>query len=129
MAGQVHSQHVPAMVGEVAALQAPDAVVVEHAVDHDDGGLGRIERLAAGVAIGLGAVDEDVHHAPAFPAALRARLRASIRSSGSSRPMDRRMVPWLMPAPARASSLMRKWVVEAGWITKLHHSPPLSQPL
>ena len=58
VAGQVDRQHVPAVVGQVAGLQDPDAVVVEHAVDEDDGGLGRVEGLAAGVAVGLGAVDE-----------------------------------------------------------------------
>jgi hypothetical protein len=47
-------QHVPAVVGQVAALQNPHAVVVEHAVDEDDGGLGGIERFAAGVAVGGG---------------------------------------------------------------------------
>ena len=57
VAGQVHRQHVPAVVGQIAALQRPDAVVVDDAVDEDDGGFGGIEGLAAGVAVGAGAVD------------------------------------------------------------------------
>ena len=71
MAGQIDGQHVPAVVGHVAALQGPHAVVVEHAVDEHHRGLGGIEGLAAGVAVDGGAVDLDVHgQAPAFSAAL-----------------------------------------------------------
>src|SRR5690606_30977329 len=118
VARQVHRQHVPAVVGQVAALQGPDAVVVEHTVDEDDRGLGGIERFAAGVAVSGGVVDGQIHgQAPAFSAAFKARLRSSIRSSASSRPMDNRMVPGPMPPAASASSVMRKWVVLAGWMT------------
>ena len=49
--GQVNGQHVPSVVGHVAGLQNPDAVVVEHAVDEHGGGLRGVEGLAAGVGI------------------------------------------------------------------------------
>ena len=61
VAGQIHSEHVPAVVGEVATLQNPDAVVIQHAMDEDKGGLGGIKRLAAGVAIGAVAVHVEIH--------------------------------------------------------------------
>ena len=94
--GRSTRQHVPAVVREVAGLQDPHAVVVEHAVDEDHGGLGGIEGLAAGVAVGRVAVDlRYMLRAPqAFSAAFSARFRSSIRSSGSSSPIDRRIVPW-----------------------------------
>ena len=112
MAGQVQRQHVEAVVGQVAALQNPDTVVVQGAVDEDDAGFGGIKRLAAGVAVGAVAVDGVVHWA--FSATFSARLRSSSKSPASSRPMDKRMVPWVIPPAAKASSLMRKWVVLAG---------------
>ena len=37
------------------------------------------------------------------------------------------MVPGPMPAAASASSFMRKWVVLAGWITRLRQSPTLAR--
>ena len=115
MAGQIDGQHVPAVVSEVAALQNPDAVVIEHTMDKNHRGLGGVQRLAGGVNVALCAIDVDVHaQAPAFSAVFRARFKSSIRSSASSRPIDSRIVPWLMPAPASASSLMRKCVVLAG---------------
>ena len=52
MAGQIDGQHVPAMVRQKAALQDPNAVVIEHTVDEDGRRLGRFKRLAAGVAVG-----------------------------------------------------------------------------
>ena len=102
---------------QVAALQNPNAVVVEHAVDHDHRGLCGVECFAACVRISFirGRVGwgEGEFHA-AFSAAFSARLRSSIKSSASSKPMDKRMVPAPMPAAAKAASLMRKWVVLAG---------------
>jgi hypothetical protein len=47
-------------------------------------------------------------------------IRSSIKWSGSSRPIDRRMVPGPMPACANAASSMRKCVVDARWITYVH---------
>src|SRR6185312_5150409 len=100
MAWQIECEHVPAVVREPAALQNPDAVVVQHAVDEHHGRLCRVEVLAAGVAVGGMAVDMKLHHAPAFTsafasgfspafsAAFSARFRSSIRSSGSSSPID-----------------------------------------
>ena len=57
VAGQVNGQHIPTMVRQVARLQNPDAVVVQHPVNEDDAGLGGIEGLTAGVAVGRVAVD------------------------------------------------------------------------
>jgi hypothetical protein len=61
VARQVDRQHVPAVVCQIAGLQNPDAVVVQYAVDEDDGGLGRIKRFATGVAVGGGMVDGEIH--------------------------------------------------------------------
>ena len=47
-------------------------------------------------------------------ATFSARLKSSIKSSASSNPIDSRIVPWVMPPAASASSLMRKCVVLAG---------------
>ena len=58
---QVGCQHIPAVMGEPAALQDPDAVCVEHAVQHHHGGLCGVEGFAAGVAIGAVAVDGQFH--------------------------------------------------------------------
>jgi hypothetical protein len=96
VAGQVHRQHAVAVVREPARQQRPHAVVVQRAVDEDDAGQGRVEGLAAGVGVGLAAVDDELH--AAFSATLKARFRSSIRSSASSRPMLSRIVPGVMPA-------------------------------
>ena len=61
VARQVNGQHIPAMVRQVARLQNPDAVVVQHPVNEDDAGLGGIEGLTAGVAVGRVAVDGEEH--------------------------------------------------------------------
>mmetsp|Transcript_6441 Transcript_6441/g.26462 ORF Transcript_6441/g.26462 Transcript_6441/m.26462 type:complete len:358 (-) Transcript_6441:170-1243(-) len=128
VARQVHGQHAVAMVGAPAGQQGPDAVVVQRAVYEDDAGQGGVEGLAAGVGVGLVAVDDELHAVGSdFAAALRARLRSSIRSAGSSRPMDRRMVPGPMPAWRSAASSMRKWVVLAGWMTSDFASPTLAR--
>ena len=50
-----------------------------------------------------------------------------MRSSGCSRPIDRRTVPGVMPAAASAASSMRKCVVVAGWITSDFASPMLAR--
>jgi hypothetical protein len=57
MAGQIDGQHVPAVIGHIAALQRPDAVIAEHAVDENGRGLGRVEGLAAGVGVDVCVVD------------------------------------------------------------------------
>jgi hypothetical protein len=61
MAGQIDRQHAEAVMGEPAALQAPDAVVVLRAVDEHDAGQGGVEGLAAGVGVGGPAVEFDLH--------------------------------------------------------------------
>src|SRR5699024_2881212 len=128
MAGQIDGQHVPAVIVEVAALQCPHAVVVKYTVDEHHGGLCGDEWFAGSVGVQALAVNVGMHvQAPAFAAALSARLRSSIRSSGSSRPIDRRMVPGPMPAWVSAASLRRKWVVLAGWMTRLRQSPTLAR--
>ena len=117
MAGQIDGQHVPAVVRQKAALQYPNAVVIEHAVNEHRCRLGRVKGLAAGVAVGGRTQNAELHAAApvvVLSAAFKARFRSSIKSSGSSRPMLRRMVPWVMPPAASASSLMRKCVVLAG---------------
>jgi hypothetical protein len=43
MARQIDRQHVPPMVGHVAGLQHPHAVVVQHAMDEDDRGFRGVE--------------------------------------------------------------------------------------
>ena len=49
--GQVDGPHIPAVMGQVSALQDPDAVVVEHAVDENDMGLARHMGAATGINI------------------------------------------------------------------------------
>jgi len=61
VARQVYGQHVPAVVGQVAALQSPDAVVAQHAVDEDGRGLGGVEGLAAGIGVDGVALNIDLH--------------------------------------------------------------------
>ena len=48
---QVHSQHVPAMVGKVTRLQNPNAVIVEYAMDEHGCGLGGIKKFATRINI------------------------------------------------------------------------------
>ncbi len=119
VAGQVGGEHGVAVVREPARQQRPDAVVVQRAVDEDDARQARVERLAAGVRVGLAralrqATSSFIGRAAPRAAALSARLRSSIRSSASSRPIERRIVPGPMPARASAASSIRKCVVEAG---------------
>src|SRR5256885_14667534 len=102
-----------AVVREITRLQHPDAMVLFAAVDEDDRRQFRVEALPAGVGVGGIARDPELH-LQAF-AALKARARSSMRSSGSSSPIDRRIVPGPIPASASAASLMRKCVVLAGW--------------
>ena len=59
--GQVDRQRVPAVVGEIAALQRPDAVVVRCAVDEYDGGLCAVDALACGVDERARVVDNEIH--------------------------------------------------------------------
>ncbi len=49
-----------------------------------------------------------------FSATRKARFKSSMRSSASSRPIDRRTVPGVMPACLSAAASIRKWVVLAG---------------
>ena len=51
---------------------------------------------------------------------------SSMRSPASSRPTERRMVPDGCRRP-QAWSDMRKWVVEAGWMTRDLASPTLAR--
>src|SRR5204863_2265558 len=106
-----------------AREQRPDAVVVNRAVDEEEARQRGIERLAAGVGIRALTMDLKLHQAPAFCAAFSARDRSSMRSALSSRPIDKRIVPAVMPACASAASSMRKCVVDAGWITSERQSP------
>ena len=57
MAGQIDGQDVPAVIGHIAALQCPDAVIAEHAVNENGRWLGRIEGLATGVGVDGSVVD------------------------------------------------------------------------
>ena len=61
MTGQIDCQHVETVVRKVAGLQNPDAVVVQHTVDEDDGRLRHIEGFTAGVAVGGVAEYGEVH--------------------------------------------------------------------
>ena len=61
VAGQVDGQHVVAMVGKVAALQNPDAVVVERAVNKNHGRAFGRKGLAPGVSVQIGVVDGNEH--------------------------------------------------------------------
>src|SRR5580698_6729277 len=151
VAGQVDGQHAEFVMGEVAGLQRPDAMVVLGTVDEDGSRQTGVEWLATRIGVGLLALDIQDHadslgalpwlglptvscgfaalalRPAGFCAAFSARLRSSIRSSGSSRPIDRRIVPSAMPAAASASASMRKCVVEAGWITSERASPTLAR--
>ena len=89
-----------AVMGEVARLQRPHAVVVAGAVDEHDRRQRGVERPRAGVRVDAPRSRTTEAH-QAFPAACSARPRSSIRSSGSSRPTDSRIVPSVMPALAQ----------------------------
>src|SRR5262249_49166358 len=103
------------MVRQVATLQDPHAVIVLRAVDENDARASRIEGLSAGVGEQfLARSAED--HLSTLAAALSARARSSVRSLGSSSPIESRMVPCLMPDAASSASGTRKCVVDAGWI-------------
>ena len=119
MAWQVNGQNIPAVVGKVARLQNPDTVIVEHAVNEYRSRFAGIKFFATGVSIQRGALNLINHAAPpevgaAFSAARSARFKSSIRSSGSSRPIDKRTVPGPMPEAFKVSSSTRKCVVLAG---------------
>ena len=121
MAGQVHREHREPLVREVARLPLPHAVVESRPVHEDDGGALGVERPPAGIGIGGVSLDDELHGLSAR--GVERAPRSSIRSSGCSRPIDRRTVPGVMPAAASAASSMRKCVVEAGWITSDFASP------
>src|SRR5207302_9831258 len=123
VAGKVEREHVPAVVAEVAALQSEQGMVQAGAVHEDERGLPGVELVGGGVGEDRLAVDLEIH----FTAALRARSRSASRSCGSSRPIDRRTVPALMPERPRSASIIRQWVVVAGWITSDLASPTLAR--
>ena len=62
--GQVDRQHIPAVVGQVAGLQNPHAVVVEHAVNEYRGGQRGVKSLAARVAESGVTMNVKLHRAP-----------------------------------------------------------------
>ena len=51
MPGQINRQNIETVVRKVAGLQNPDTVVVQYAVDENDGGFGRVKSFTAGVAV------------------------------------------------------------------------------
>jgi hypothetical protein len=61
MPRQIHREHVVAVMRKVARLQNPHAVIIEHAVDEYERGLGSVEGFAASVAINFVSVDGEVH--------------------------------------------------------------------
>jgi hypothetical protein len=52
MPGQINRQNIETVVRKVAGLQNPNAMVVQHAVDENDSGFGRVKSFTAGVAVG-----------------------------------------------------------------------------
>src|SRR5207237_6147479 len=103
VAGKVERQHVPAVIAEVAALQPEPGMVEAGAVQEAGRRLPGVELAGGGMGEDQLAFDLEIH----FTAALRARSRSAIRSCGSSRPIDRRTVPAVMPARFRSASLIR----------------------
>src|SRR5258706_11725160 len=107
MSGQIKREHRVSVMREEATLQDPNAVIVLRAVQENDTRLHRVEGLSARVReqCGLGS---ELHVRSArglfaqdtFCAALSARARSSIRSSASSNPIDKRIVPCVIPAAA-----------------------------
>ena len=114
-----------AVVGEVARLQHPDRVVVLRAVDEHHQGLAGHERLAAGVGEGVGR-SCDVERSSMRPASARASGRRSGRRDPRVRSTAARFLRRCRPRAAPASSI-RKWVVDAGWITSDRASPTLAR--
>jgi hypothetical protein len=51
MPRQVDGQHITAMVCQVTALQDPDTVIMQNAMNEDHRGLGRIRGLAPGIGV------------------------------------------------------------------------------
>jgi len=125
--GQVCGQRVCCAWWARSRLANPDAVVAEHAVDEDHRGLGRLGRVCRrchgqGIASTTVVCMASCRAAPEASAhgqrmrevltwgyisstclaALSARLRSSIKSSGSADPMDRRMAPCVIAPPAVA---------------------------
>src|SRR5437764_2100828 len=103
MTGQVDGEHIPAVIAEIAALQAEPGMVESRTMHEHHGALRRIELVVGGVGEDRFAGDFELH----FWESLSERSRSSIRSCASSRPIDRRTVPAVMPAFFRSSSLMR----------------------
>ena len=102
---------------KMPARKGPHRVVHAGAVDKYDGGLVGLDLSGVGVAVSCLAVNLNAHQRlppAALPAARRPCFRSAIRSLGSSRPIDRRIVPSPMPPAASASASMRWWVVLAG---------------
>ena len=80
MTGQIDRECVPAMIGIVAALQRPDAVVGGGAVDKDDRRLVGVECASGGVGVYVFVVDRQVHCNPVLVRRIRRgnRLRKDI---------------------------------------------------
>ena len=103
MPWQIEREHVPAVIAEIAALQTEPRVVEARAMDEDHATLGGVELVIRRVGVDGAAADLQLH----FCEARSARSRSSIRSCGSSSPIDKRTVPAVMPAFCRSASLMR----------------------
>jgi hypothetical protein len=61
MPGQINCQHIETVVRQVAGLQNPNTVVVQHTVDKNNRGFSCVERFTAGVSVNGVAEYVDVH--------------------------------------------------------------------
>ena len=61
VAGQIDSEHIELVVGQVAALQTPNTVVMQSAMDQYKAGQFGSQWLASGVGIQRGVIDSNQH--------------------------------------------------------------------
>src|SRR5262249_35573561 len=54
---------------------------------------------------------------------LRPSVIAASTKSLDSVPIERRIVPPVMPSAARPASVIRRWLVDSGWLSAVHNSP------
>ncbi len=61
-----------------------------------------------------------------FMQAPKPRAKSAFKSSMCSKPTAKRIMPWVMPAARRWSSVKRPWVVLDGWVMVVLVSPRLA---
>src|SRR5690606_30190873 len=89
--GQVHRQHGPLMMRDIAALRAPDRMIHARPVQEQDGQADWVEGAPAGRREYPSAIDLEQHALQPFCEARSAWARSSMMSAASSMPTDSRI--------------------------------------